>query len=572
MPSIPSSKRQIKEQVFQRPGTSTQGPKVGSFDGSATANMNKALTGVQKVYGDYRDKVDKSELDGFKTRLRDKQNQLTHNPETGFLNVRGKDTLLQSDDYNKEYEDFAKAEIDALGSDRAKDAATLMAADIGVGYNKQLMAHTNKEMEQHDNEQTKANLSSLKNTAILNYQTDPSGIPKAVKEQEVIFREFADRKGMSKKEADLMVKEGESDLLGGVIYQVIADDKDMLAEQLFKDARKKGKFVAEDLLKLERAVDQSSLLGESQRQTSIIMGEGLSETEALAMARRIEDPKLKRETVRKVSLRYGEGKRIQESQRKESFESLALQSDDVGLDAVKKDPRWLDLNLSHRNAIEARARQKALGITPKTDMKVYAKLNLLASQPATYDEFLGSTLLEYEHKLSPAHFTKFSDLQRSMRKGNMDGAKGIFTIQQATNKQMDVLEIKDKEKRATFGLLVDEAVLQWSVDRQGKKPTTKEIEEISKDLAAEIPVDDGFLGSGWFVKKVPKYALTTEQSGNLPVRESIYAAKVKEGIIVPGVPQADSDNIVEIYKDSNNGRLPKADEILKRYKRVRLGQ
>jgi len=593
MPSIPSSKRQIKEQVFQRPGTSTQGPKVGSFDGSATANMNKALTGVQKVYGDYRDKVDKSELDGFKTRLRDKQNQLTHNPETGFLNVRGKDTLLQSDDYNKEYEDFAKAEIDALGSDRAKDAATLMAADVGVNYNKQLMAHTNKEMEQHDNEQTKANLSSLKNTAILNYQTDPSGIPKAVKEQEVIFREFADRKGMSKKEADLMVKEGESDLLGGVIYQAIADDKDRLASQLFDDARKKGKFVAEDLLKLERSVDQSNLLGEAQRQTGSFMQKHPNKTDGLAAARAAlkDDPKLRDATVQRMKMRYSEQKVVKDEASKELFQGLASRVEQKhDLAKLQNESQWFELKMNERAAIEKRAKQVAANKYPdKSNLDVITKLSRMAAHPTTRQDFIDYPLELDRAEMTNSDSQLFIKMQAKMMKGDDKAAKALYTNIKIAGNVAKQLEVPDKHI-PTFENELNRRTSEWQENNPGKQLQQKEVEEMGKDMGKEFVT-----GSTWYTfflgdETTPRYKLTEEQAAkvavqeageakdkatkatNLKIADAVQAipAKMREQVIKSLVKRgrpANPKNILDLYnyrqgklkpKSNSSNQIPKS--------------
>lgn len=581
MPSIPQSKRLVQEQVFQRPDTSTAGPRVGQSDRSA-ARLGQSLEKVNNVYIDFRDKADKIELDSFKTRLREKQNKLTHDREQGFLNVRGKDTVTRSDEYLKDYDEFADEEIKALGSDRVKAIATQMKEELRVGYNKQLMSHTSREMEIHDNEQTKANLTSIRDTAILNYKESPEGIGKAIDEQKQVLAEFAERKGMSSKQKDIMFKEAESEMHAGVIYQAIADDNDLLAGEHFKTARKDGKLTAKDTLQLEKAVDQASRIGESQRFTADVIQEmdalkesklakaskvgdkGSKEraaaireaesfnpsTMAIAKAReKIEDPKLKDETVRRIKLRYAEMSNLKNKQINETFQDIAVIAEKEGLDKAKKHPSWWDLKLSHRDSIEKRNKQVLLNKQPKTDVLLYSKLKIQGATPQTRNDFIATPLEQYRHKLSDRHYMQLADMKASLIKGRSDQADGSFSELQSAKDAMKLAGISGDLAEAEFRVIFDDRIREWK-RTNNKEIGSEDLKKIAKDLTVEVVTDKGLI----YDTTVPKYKLSEEQVNALTVDD---------------VPDKDYDQIVDVLK--KQGKQVTAEEVLKMYKTVTLG-
>ena len=120
----------------------------------------------------------------------------------------------------------------------------------------------------------------------------------------------------------------------------------------------KGGLAGSDIAPVEKALEEGSIRGESQRRADAILSQRLSYTESLELVRQIKDPKIRDATDTRVK----DGKQSEVMAKK-------LQDDDVyqlATNLVDSNPgrrprdlvppmSWNKLSLEHRNALESRA-------------------------------------------------------------------------------------------------------------------------------------------------------------------------------------------------------------------------
>lgn len=558
MPQVP----RVREQsVALRPVSgvrvSTDAPLEAFGGGAAVAGVERATQGVvgvfDKIVQDEKRRADQVSVLEADQKLSALETRLLHDPEAGALNKRGKDAFGLPETVMG---DFGKGveEIEAeLGNDDQRMAFRRMVVQRQSDIDRNLQRHVSGEMRRHDDQTTESYLANERDAAAANYKDDDR-VAMAIGRQRAAVVDHAQRNGLPEEYIKQKTAEVTSQTLSTVVTRMVSDGDDLAAKKYYETNR--DLFTGRDQERLVGVLEEASLRGESQRNTDAIVAKAPTMTAALEEARKIEEPKLRDETTRRVREFYGLKKQAEEEARAEQFQYAANVLEQTGgnRDQIPADV-WMNLSLSERNAIDARAKQLREGIPPTTDWGTYYELKTLASDASTRAGFLKTNLIEHRHKLGDAEFKDLVNLQAQLRRGD-DSAEtelmGYRTTQQIVSQALGQAGIdaspkpgsKDAARLASFARQVDEQIVEIQ-ERTGKKATTEERQRIVDNLMVKGAVERGWL---WDTRKPVFEAEPGDeievQYEDVPAREKSY---IEAALKARGLP-VDERTVTEMYR------------------------
>jgi hypothetical protein len=510
MPTIPTSGRRIQSQVLGPVQQRIQAPTVGAS--GAVQGLADLVDEGSKLIEQEVKKAEDAELEEGKTFLRDLQNETVHGEGRGFVSkVRGKDTVEMKDSYAEDYRKKAEEFISRGKNERVNKRLRLLAQGYQSDLDRQLNNHTAREMEKHDDNQTMINLKSVQNDAVLNYddfERDGSKVSKSVIRQKEIINKYADRKGLSDEQRRDMLLGASSDLHTGVINRMLANGKDELASEYFKQVKDKPKgkeeITGEAATRIEKVMEASVAKGVSQRFTDEVIRENLTETQALAKARESLSGKEEDETVRRIRDRYAENRRLRDQQIFERGQSIKDRIDQLGSAEDIPEEEKLQLTKKKQKLIKEYASLKARGLETHTDPLVKDNLMSMASNPVTRSKFLREDLSNYMTKLSSADYNSMLNIRRALEKGS---DKYNLELEQWESNEKVIQNIADeigipnktteeKSKRARFSNLVRDEAIRWKKENKREDIPRSELDRIARAFAIEVTIkDSGFFGT-----------------------------------------------------------------------------
>jgi hypothetical protein len=578
MPRIPTSnERQVKEQISQgkgfqaRMGNTTRKENLGADVAGAVAQVSGIVQREQI-------KAEETQANEYKLKLRNKKIELTHDKDKGFFKERGKNAALNEKTYSDEFRQYGQSSMEeyAGASDRLKAKLSLINESFQTDLKAQYSSHTARQNEIYETEMFESEMKSLHNEALL----DNSKIGSAIQEQKNLIYGRKDKngepltvdgvpvqpgiaaqKGLSKERADQMFLKATTSLHTEVLGKMMNSGQDKLAKDYYQVALKNNEISGEAAVGIEKALNASSIKGESQRQTEAIINQGMNTKDSLAEARKISDPELRDETVRRVKNRLAENKQIEKQQQMESFENVANQLEKTGsLDSIPIG-QLESMGNTQRQALIRREAQLAKGVTPKTDLTVYYQLEQLAGE--NKDAFRNVSLLEFRDKLSESDFKKFSKMKSDLLKGGEDSDKlmdGIQTKNSIINGALTGMGIQYSGRSASkesversnlFRRKVDEAVIDKQ-EELGRKVNNKELRDIVGDLRVNVITEKGF----FFDDKKRMFEVTENDMPTIDFDDipNEQVNKIKRVLRDRGQEESE-DNIAQFYALKLSKRL-----------------
>jgi hypothetical protein len=507
MPSVPKYQpNQVKESALPNARVNLNASLESFGGGQSAQNLQNTIQGVNRAAQDLISKelenADRLRVLKAEDEVAKIKTMLMYDKDQGFMNKKGEDAFGVPDEYGKRFDDELKRIESGLSNERQRSLFQERTSSHKRSLGDQLQQHVFAETKQYDEQVTKSRLSTAQEEAVLNYQ-NPQIVAEALAIQDQTIREHADRNGLPPEAVEQFTREAASTTHSRVIDRMLNTGSDIHAKKYFE--AHKDQFTAKDAVAIEKALEEGSIRGESQRLSDQIMKTHGTMTSALEEAKKVEDPKLRDALVARVRDEF-QLKKIAEDQRKEKlFENAANVIEKNGGDRDKIPPGvWAALSLQDRKAIDARARQLREGTPPTTEWGQFYELKTIASDPATRGEFLRTNLMTMRHQLADPEFKELVNLQTSLRNGDDDAeAKlGEFrTANQVIKESLAAMDIdptpepgtKDAMKVAEFTRMVQEEAN--SLQRQsGKKVTSEQIQDISNKLLIKGTVK----GSGVF--------------------------------------------------------------------------
>lgn len=506
MPRVPTTTQQVTPRGISGGELQTN----IDFSGQVSALRNlanessqtgQALASAFGQYQDIKNKYDEVQVQDADKKL--SEALVEHQVMTN--NYKGKEAAgAEYDVFDSWGKRVGEIEKD-LANDNQKKMFKKSVDNRYLQLNRHLQFHTSNELRKYEDESTNEYVKSLQNEASANYR-DLNAIAGSLDKQEMAIKKHAQRNGNGEEWVKNRIAESSTQTHSSIIKSLLADDDDVAASEYFK-------VVKDDLTKegrdsLKQLIENGVLRGESQRRSDSIVAKGLSISESLDEARKIKDPKVRDETVRRVKDRYAEASHVQRMEQEKLYNQAAVLVESSKGTARINDNEWLALTLPQRQALEKRSMQLRTGEKPITDWDLYYKVKTLASIPEQRQKFLQMNIAELRPSLDDARFKEIVDLQIAARKGDAKSMKTLDGIQ--TNKQIVDgviremgLDPNEKGNKGFFGgsgkvervnafkRMVDLQVEQFQKEK-GREATNEEIQQIARTQAIEVVTKRGF--------------------------------------------------------------------------------
>jgi hypothetical protein len=489
--ALPGARKQAHE-TFE-----SQGGQIAEAQAGFGATVARVGLTIQRAERDRADRV--AQLTMLR-QFMDLDHQVLHAPETGMLNKKGL-SVMESRDAALEAFDTQAGEI---GKNLKTDGQRLFFEQQKIQRRAAIVdaidRHGSKELTAYETHEAQATLASSVNTAVANAD-NPRRIAEELHNQAAIVENHGARMGMGPEaRADLKAKL-RSQTHVGVIERLLNADNDRGAQVYFEEV--KDQINGEQLARIEKALEEGSLRGASQRAADEIIGVGGTLAEQREKVRAIQDPKLRDAVEQRVEHNAA----IEEREEREANEQRLTDAynlvDQKGTVNAIPAAHWAQLPGSARSALRSYAEHLAKGEPVKTDLPTYYALMEQASTDPT--TFLGQNLLNYRHKLDETEFKQMAALQASLRKGDRkaadDALDGFRTNQQIvddtlrlagidTGDSKDAKENGDVERVARFRRTLDDRV-QALQRLSGKKATNADVQQIADDLLKTVTIEKG---------------------------------------------------------------------------------
>jgi hypothetical protein len=506
----------------------------------------------------HKQQADESALLDFDNQTAAFEAATIYDPQTGVLNtVKGKDAVGLSQKVGGQFDQFTGPLMAQLMPDQQMAAAKL-ASQRRQGMTRTLDSYGSQQIDAYDKSVTEDGLTNSINLAVANAAIDPARVNTELQRQQMIVHGYAQHQGLSPEATQAMLTEVATKTHIGVVNQLLASDQDQAAQVYFD--QHKDEIAGTALTSVEEALKRGSTVGESQRQSDLIMQHVSTLKDALDLVQTIQDPKLRDATEERVTRAWSlkeEGDRQQE----ESLMKTAANAIDAnpakGAFAIPP-ATWSSLSVGQRTQLELYAKRNAPGETGiVTDQPTYYRLYSQASTaPAEFEKV---NLLDYLTRLDKADFKQLVELQGSVRKkdGTVDDKlDGFRTNEQIFNDTLTTSGIDPKVSSAGNGANDQEiAKLRKALDDKvmslqrmtGKKATNEDVQGLMDGLVQSVVTQKG----SWF-GLIP--------FSGVPLRDQ---SKRVGDLTAGDIPAATRAHLVELLKGA--GRPVTEDSVLNLY-------
>lgn len=408
--------------------------------------------------------------------------------QSAALQRRGKDALGATQDTAEQWTKQTASIESSLRGDTQKMAFRARESARWASLHETVERHADTELRSYDDQTTNAALNNRLNDALSNYQ-DPTKVGGAIAESKAILTDYARRTGMAPEELQQKIGAAVSRTHVGVVDRMLANGQDLAASSYYK--ANSADVVGSDKVTLERALEEGSSRGESQRQADQITAAAKNEGDAVAQVRAIKDPLVRDKTEQRVREFYAEQSAALRQQREQVMLDVTnIVQRTKSFNAIPPQQLAL-LNVGEREALRAYAKNLAEGFPVKTDMATWYQLRTMASVPETRDNFLKENLLKYKGVLSDGDFKELAGVQAGLRKGDESATERLdqFNIGNAQiTRSLAAVGIepdhKDKKGRsvvADFARQVQDQEAEF-IERNGKKPSVEDRQSIIDGL------------------------------------------------------------------------------------------
>jgi len=557
-PVVPTIKSQVTTAPVQRARQSADAP-LEAFGGMSADNYNRQNAAVNalgntvsKILEDEIAKADDARTKEAYANLVTAKNDLFWG-EKGAVNRKGASAVSVTEEYGTEFKKTADKIREGLSNDYQRRTFDQMYQKEDTEFHGLLLRHSNSENQAYQKSVTEGVVATTRNDAVLNYAT-PGKVDESINTQSAALASYLAQQGVAKDQIDAEVAKATSETYTAVIGRMLSLGEDKRASEYFNEV--KAKIGSGDALtRLEKALEEGTIRGESQRQTQAIVGKSKDMSQAIAEARKIDDPKLQDEVVRRVKDEYALRENAQRQGQEQLFEGvMAGIETNPSKDSIPPQT-WLAMTPQQRVAAETRIRQVREGIQPVTDWTKYYDVKSLAMQQDTRDQFIKMDLNELRPKMADVEFKELVSMQAGLRKGDGNSQKsldGYRSDQQVVDSVLLSMgmnpkpnSVGQKNKIAEFKRAVDEKVQAYQL-QTGKKVTNTELQGIADELAVQVVTERGMI---WDTKKrvyelAPGEAFELADVRSVPSSEVL---KIQQALRNKGKPVSD-EAVVNVYR------------------------
>lgn len=484
------------------------------------------------------------------------KNDAFWNPKTGVMTRKGKDAFGVPEEYGAQFDKTTDDIENSLSNEAQKTAYRSFKEEQKTQFMEDINKHVFQEGQKFQAEVSETGLVTEREDAVLNY-SNPGKVQSSIENQKAIIMDQANREGRAPEWVKEKIGDAESKTHASVLDRMLANGQDQAASEYYKTV--KDQIGGGEITKVEKALEEGTLRGQSQRETDKIVSSHDNMSTALDEARKIEDPKLRDETTTRIKDFYN-------TQRQAKNESK--EQDYVGATNIIEKTKNFDnvppgmltqMSPAERTSLRNYADNLREGKKPVTNWDEFYNLKSTASSQSTRQKFMQTNLMEYRPELADAEFKELVNLQTQMRNGDDKAEKtldGYRTDGQIVNDSLNSAGIdstpkpgsEDSKKVNQFRRKVDEKIAQHQ-QNTGKKATNEEIQGIVDTMMVE-----GVSEKGWFWDtKKRLFELQPGESIEIGVddvpageRSKIEAALKKNGMPV------NNENIVKLFSKKIN--------------------
>jgi hypothetical protein len=572
--SIPKF-NQPQVQVSSQPSVRVDpGATAGTFGSGgafkeAQQESNALFDQTQKYYAAEKQKADEIKLTSFNSELTKLKNQLIYDPTDGLMNRKGQDAFGAPEEYvgrfNSQVEELKKG----LSNSAQQAAGQRMVEGHLADLDGDIKRHVYAESKAYDEQTTTAALVTAHDDAVTNYQ-QPEKVRAALDAQAGTILRWASRQGYA--DSDPIVKqkleEASSKTHMAVVERMLSNGQDLDAKAYFDQVKgTENQVTGEDASRIEKALEEGSIRGESQRLSLDITKRHGNLSQALAEADKIENSKVQDETRRRIKERFSEAEASRrDMNEKNHINALNVIDKSKNIDDVMKSPMWKNFSNSERNGLISYAKIKSEGLQPSTNWDDYYNLKTIAAEPTTREKFLKTNLMEYRPRMADSEFKQLVDLQTDLRNGGSKASShldGFLSDQEVVNGVLGDAGIDPKSDQGTsegsrvnlFKAKVDREVLRVQ-EQTGKKVTNEELRAIADRLMIEGATDKGIFGSGFFVTKKRLFEIDPNEDKQFSINtDSIprdERSKIEAALKKYNIPVSDNA-VLQLYKKKIGG-------------------
>lgn len=512
MPRVPTIERSVQRSGINLPRAPRDLPKgfIGAFSQGESIEAASRLTQtVANIFKAEKKKSDNLAITEKQNRVDARVNDLLTDPEQGLLTRQGKNAFSINDEFERDYREFSQEILKESSNDIQRNALADYLSRKKVNAQSRINAHMNKQITMYDNQQTETALINAANDAATNYR-DVENISQNVARGFGVIEAQAARQGLDGEYVKAKKAEFSSNLHTEVINRMLVNQDDQSAKSYYD--KFKDQILGTKRDDLEKAIEESSLRGDSQRKTDEIFQKKLSLEEALKEARKIRDPKRRDETVRRLKVRYQE----LSAQQKKAHEQLFLES----LNAVDQNPgndvrdlipsqAWDQFSVTEKKALLNYHSKRP------TDEKVWFEFYTQTLDPNRLGQMsAGDFYSKYYSKMSHPDRKRAESLYRDAVKSVNEGVSGssltsvvsFNDMVMSSMQRADIINESDLQKGPkklsneefrTFRRITQEAQkrLEDFETSKGNKATPSEKQQIIDGILTERVFErDTFLG------------------------------------------------------------------------------
>jgi hypothetical protein len=394
------------------------------------------------------------------------ETKVLYDPATGALSMRGKNAAQAPEQVNEQWTKGVGDIEGSLTNDVQRMAFRRAVTQREATLHEAVQRHVASETQKYDDETTQSYVDNERVAALANYQ-NPTRIQLSVDRQKAAISLYATRAGLPAERKEQLITDAVSKTQAGVIGRMLAKGDDLAASAYYKTV--KDQIAGDDAGQVEKALDEGSVRGESQRQSDKIMATpGITRTAALAEAKKVTDPKVRDALETRINQSFNELDTSRREQNENDMLTATNIVDKTG--SVYRIPpsMWNTFSLAERASLKEYAKQKAKGDPVETNWTTYYDLLSRASSQETASSFLTENLLKYRSQLGDTEFKQVTELQVAMRRGDdkadskLAGIRQSQQIMAASLKQAGINPnpkpgTDDADRVSQFNRAVDEA-------------------------------------------------------------------------------------------------------------------
>jgi len=244
-------------------------------DRKAKERKNKADEKIYAAMEKELEKSRKSKMDELNVNLTGMKNDLLSNPETGYLNTQGENSLNESAKLREDFQKQTDEVLSGLSDEELKKRYSLSRDKTYSQIDLQANRHQSREMTLLENERSVAKVTTLKNDAVLNYNVPSSTggvLGDNKKEINDELRLIGKKQGKDKAAINNSITAMNGEINSSVLARMIDDKKVGTAKEFLQYTKDKGEYTADQLKDAEKMIDGASRDADAYNLVSQVQG------------------------------------------------------------------------------------------------------------------------------------------------------------------------------------------------------------------------------------------------------------------------------------------------------------